>query len=71
MFKLGDSLDYTYMFIIYTVKNRDCTASTDEVVNKTMSPYLHCGGLLVDECYTSVTLAEQMLKKNLHFGNCS
>lgn len=67
LFKLTNTNGYTFNIRVYAGKNEDRKGTTDDLVMKMMSPYLHRGRLLVvDNFYTSVSLAKRLLAQRTH-----
>lgn len=72
VFKLCAKDFYTIQYKIYSGKENDRPVTTDtpvstKIVLELMTPFLDCGRtLFVDNWYSSVGLAEQLLQRNTH-----
>lgn len=66
-FKLCDPVGHMYSLRIYAGKNTPERENTEDLVMRLMAPYLNKGQLLVtDNFYTSVPLAERLLRKRTY-----
>jgi hypothetical protein len=72
LYKLCDSIGYTYKIIIYSGKDSNISLQTDfpvarNVVMKLMEGYLNEGRtLIIDNFYTSIILAHTLLQNKIH-----